>query len=261
MPSKRTGKTILAIKKNRKGLYVVSFTAEKLVLSEDAFTEIPLYVGKELAPEEEKLLRSFLQSEKNYQYALSLAAKGAYSAHDIRVKLEKKSADKSANYSILDRLKKSGLLDDRAFAEEYLEEKARAGYGSLRIHDDLRFKHGVNEQILSQLVYPSEKGKVQELLQRNERKWASLPLQGKRDKARNFLTLRGYSEAVIESALATLKEEKKNAREALQKKAREAKKHYERKYKAYDLRAHIYAYLMAHGYASSDIEEVLEDIL
>lgn len=261
MPSKRTGKTILAIKKNRKGLYVVSLTAEKLVLSEDAFTEVPLYVGKELTPAEEAQLRSFLKSEKNYKYALGLAAKGAYSYHDIRVKLEKKSSDKAENYAILNRLKANGLLDDKAYAEEYLEEKERAGYGRSRIHDELRYKHGVSEEVLAKLSYPAEKAKAQELLRQNERKWASLPLKAKRDKARNFLTGRGYDEAVIGPLLEGLKEERRTSGALLKKKALEAKKHYGRKYKAYDLRAHIFAYLLAHGYASDDIAEVLEDIL
>jgi SOS response regulatory protein OraA/RecX len=125
-------------------------------LSANAFTEHPLYVGKEVTLFEYRDIVAFQKNEGLYNYALSLASKGCYSTHDLREKLSKKTSD-------VDQVRQAfsaspaNLLDDEAFAKEYAEEKSEALYGRDRILQELRFKHGINETIAFALSFPTKR--------------------------------------------------------------------------------------------------------
>jgi hypothetical protein len=77
VPSKRIGnQKILSITTDKKGKHLVSFASgDKLRLDDDAFTEIPLYEGKEVTPLEYRQLSSFLKNEGLASYALFLGFK------------------------------------------------------------------------------------------------------------------------------------------------------------------------------------------
>lgn len=262
MPSKRTGRKIVAILENKKGQQVLHFSdGSRLALSADAFTEIPLYVGKEVTPLEYRTLASFLKNESLWSYALSLGSKGCYSRHDIKAKLVKKSDDAEKIRQVLDRLGQEGLLDDESFAKQYAEEKGNLLYGKERISQELRFTHGVNETIVASLPFPHEEEHAKLAAQQLEKRLARLPLSAKKAKAVAALTRRGFSEGIARMAVEDYQEDKAKSKQTLEKLTESVVERYQRKYNGYELRAKCFAYLLSKGYRSEEIEPLLEEKL
>jgi SOS response regulatory protein OraA/RecX len=262
-PSKRIGNTrkITAIKENKKGQMVVSFGAEKLALSPNAFTEMPLYVGKELTSEEYRSLTLFLKNESLWKYALSLVSKGSYSTHDIREKMRKKSTEEDTIRRLIFSLKQQGLVNDEEFAEEYKEEKENQCYGKNRIIQDLKFKHGIRDEIVDALAFKSEEAHAQKLAEQWEKKYARLPLRSKKEKAALALVRRGYDEGVAREAVSSYKEAKDVSGKNLKILCEKTLKKYGAKYNGYSLRSKTFAYLLSKGYAPEEVERALEECL
>lgn len=263
MPSKRIGnQKILSITTDKKGKHLVSFASgDKLRLDDDAFTEIPLYEGKEVTPLEYRQLSSFLKNEGLASYALSLAVKGCYSRHDVRLKLEKKSQDVDQIRQALYKVQQEGFLDDEAFAKQYVEEKDAQLYGEERILSDLRFSHGVNETIVAGLSFPRELEKAKQAASMMERRYPSLPLTAKKRKAVEALRRRGFAENVALQAVSSYKEDKEKSNLALKQSCEKLLCRYQKKYNGYEARAKCFAALLAKGYRSEDIAKILEEKL
>jgi regulatory protein len=263
VPSKRIGnKKILSISTDKKGLHLVSFTdGSKLKLDDDAFTEIPLYEGKDVTPLEYRQLTSFLKNEGLASYALSLALKGCYSRHDVRLKLEAKSQDQDQIRQALFKVQQEGFLDDEAFAKQYVEEKENQLYGQERILSDLRFKHGINETIVSHLSFAHEEENAKKAALQLEKRYARLPLKAKQQKGEEALRRRGYSEHAALLAVSLYKEDKDSSNKALSELSEKLIARYQKKYNGYELRAKCFAALLAKGYRSEDIARILEEKL
>ena len=134
----KMGKIVTSIKENKKKrTFEVSFGLEKLILSEDTFTDYLLYVGKEISSSLFLRMKKESELEGIYEYALSLLSKGSYSSYEIEEKIKKKLPEGETPYPILKRLRMNHLLNDEEYAKEYKEEKEEQGYGSIRIRDDL----------------------------------------------------------------------------------------------------------------------------
>jgi regulatory protein len=262
-PSKRTGNNhkITAIKENKKGQMVVSFGAVKMILSPNAFTEMPLYVGKELTSAEYRSLVLFLRSESLRKYVLSLVNKGSYSAHDIREKLRKKTSEEDTIRRLIFSLKQQGLIDDEGFARDFQAEKEGQLYGCNRIIQDLKFKHGIRDEIVDSLSFKHEEEHAEKLAGLWEKKYARLPLKSKKEKAALSLVRRGYDEVVAREAVSGYKQAKGVGDARLKLLCEKTLKKYGVKYNGYQLRSKVFAYLMSKGYSSEEVERVLEDCL
>src|SRR5574344_1130177 len=261
-PSKRTGNhKITAIEQNKKRQTVVSFGSEKLVLSPNAFTEMPLYVGKELAPSQYRSLILFVKHEALWNYALSLASKGSYTSHDLREKLRKKTSDEDAIRQLLFTLKQQGFVDDKAFAEEYKEEKEKQLYGRNRIVQDLQFKHGVRGDIVSGLVFADEEAHAKKSAAAFEKRYARLPLASKKQKGVLALIRRGFDERIAKEAVEGYSQNKELSGQTLRALCEKTLKRYRAKYNGYELRSKTFAYLVSKGYTVDEIERVLEECL
>ena len=262
MPSRKIGeKRILSITQDKKGRHHVTFDGGKLVLSDDAFTEEPLYVGKVLTPLEYRNLLSFLSVEKLMDHGLSLAAKGCYSTHQVREKLRMKCDGEDPVRRVIFQLKKEGFLDDAAFAKQYQEEKENQLYGKDRILQSLRYEKGVSEEILSSLSFVHERANAEKALRGLEKKWSRLPLKAKQAKAAAALTRRGFSPSLSGSVASSIQEDPSLVKKELRILSEKAIQKYERKYNGYDLRAKCFAFLLSKGYRSEDIASVLEELL
>lgn len=261
MPSKRIGRKIEAIVPTKKGHYLVLIGGTKLLLSEDAFTENPLYVGKVLSEAEYKELLGFLKREKGMDYAMRLVGQKAYSTKEIRDKLRLKEVDEEEIRQIIFYLKKNGFLDDRQYAEDYAESKGNLLYGKERIIETLRYEKGIKDEDLASLKFTEEKAHAAAFLKTLERKTAKMPLRSKREKISAILSRRGFDQETIKEALSSLREDKKAVSHSLEDEANKAIKRYQRKYNGYELKQKCFAYLYGKGYPSNEISELLEDKL
>jgi regulatory protein len=260
VPSEKTGNKIASISTNRKGQQVVVFSSgEKIVLSQDAFTEMPLYVGKEVKPLEMRDLRSFLSREKFLDYGMRLVSSREYSTKEIRDKLQAKGADPAMVKEVLFYLKKNGFIDDKTFAEDYADSKGSLLYGKERILSTLQFEKGIAPEILSSLKFKDEKEHAKAFLATLMRRTAALPAKSKRIKLSLALSRRGFAKDTIAEVLLDLPVDKKAVKNNLEKEATKAIKHYGSKYNGYELKQKCFAYLYSKGFPSSEIDEILEE--
>jgi regulatory protein len=261
-PLKRTGKyKITAITPNKKGQMMVSFGREKLLLSPNAFTEMPLFVGKELTPNQHRSLVLFTKNEALLNYALTLASKGSYSVHDVREKLRLKSQDEDTIRQLLKTLKEQGMLNDVDFAEEFKEEKEAQLYGKERIVQDLKFKHGIRDEIVDKLSFKNEKEHAEKAGEFLARKYARLPLKSKKEKAALSLIRRGYAPGVAKEAVAHFSGDKIKENKSLNLLCEKTLKRYASKYNGYQLKSKAFAYLVGKGYSVDEVNRVLEEKL
>ena len=259
MPSAKTGKVITAIGKKKKGRIPVSFGTETIVLSEDAFTEYPLYVGKECSESEYRRLLKLSKNNDLYVYAISLLKRGNYPKKVMREKLEARAAEGENPFQVLNRLIIEGLLDDEMYAQDYKEMKERSLYGKRRILETLRFEKGIEESILSRLKFEHEEEHAEAYVETLQKRMAGLPLGKKRAKAKEALLRRGFEYGAIEPALSSLKEDKKAVKSNLETHYLSAKRKFGAKYDGYELRQHIIASLLRKGYPYEAINEHLEE--
>jgi len=259
VPFGKTGKKITAISSNRKGQQIVVFSGgEKLVLSPNAFTETPLYVGKDVSALEMRSLRSFLEREKLMNYGLGLVSKQERSAKEIKEKLLAKSGDLGLVKEVMFYLKKEGFLNDEEFAKDYASSKAALLYGRERILNTLRFEKGINPEILDRLSFPEENSHARAFLRTLEKKTASLPARSRRNKLSLMLSRRGFSSDVIKEVVDDIPANPAAVKANLEKEVTKAILRYGKKYNGYDLKQKCFAYLYSKGFPSSEISEVLE---
>jgi regulatory protein len=119
-----------------------------------------------------------LDSEKLMQYALKCLGGRAHSMGELRVKLRRRAETAADVDSVLRKLKESGYLDDRRFAETYATSRLEnAGLGRMRVLRDLRQRQ-VGSTVAEQAVESTFRDTNEdELIQAFlERKYRNRPL-------------------------------------------------------------------------------------
>lgn len=254
------GKTVTSIKENKKKrTFEVSFGLEKLILSEDTFTDYLLYVGKDVSPSDFYKMKKESELQETYEYALSLLSKGSYSSYEIEEKIKKKLPEGEKPYSILKRLKNNGFLNDEEYAKEYKEEKESQGYGSIRIREDLLKRKRISSDIVDSLIFQNEEKTTTLIAQSLEKRLDTYPLKQKREKAISALLRRGFPMEIALQAVSSFKENKEESKKRLEKDYALLKKRYEDKYSGYAYRQHLFEGLLRRGYSKDDINEIMED--
>lgn len=133
--------------------------------------------------------------------AMDLLARREHGRVELSRKLQRKGAPAELIESALDRLADEGLLNEGRYLDAYVASRARAGYGPLRIREELAqrglLKAQVEEALQACAVDWSEA--LQELWRR---RFGVLP-GDVREKARQgrFLAYRGYSMEQISRVL------------------------------------------------------------
>ena len=263
MSAVKTGKTIESIAYKKSGVALVLSDGEKLILTPDSFTEMPLYEGKTLSEKECAKLVSLAQSDVYYAYALKLCLADTKTVAEVRKKLEGKEASKEMIRSILSRLKEAGFLNDDLYAKVYASDIAALRcYGKKRVLYELR-KRGISDAILSKLSFSweDEKDKADRYAAILNKKASKVPNSKKRMKMIEGLMERGFEEGVAREAVndVATTNDPEEERNALTRDYFALKIRYERKYEGYELREHILSALIRKGYRYDDIKQLEED--
>ena len=268
MSERRIGESTIAVeavKAKKDGVRVYLSSGEKLIMSPDSFTEFHLYEGKELSPEEEKKIRSYIDQDEAYQRAMRYLGRELYASMELRRKLLDKGYDSKAVNQVIHRLEEARLLDDEHYARVFAEDVAELrGIGHNRVMYELRSK-GVSDAILSSLSFSLEKEKERAMLigESLNRRHAKTPQAKRRLKIYRALLDKGFDETVaheVASTSATPDDPDVEMAE-LERHFNLALIKYERKYQGYDLRNHIYAYLIRKGFPYDDVKQYLEEHL
>ena len=133
--------------------------------------------------------------------AMDLLARREHSRVELARKLRQRGAAGELIEAALERLSEEGLLSDERFLDSFIRSRSGAGYGPLRIRDELN-QRGLPRAAVERALADCGvdwTGNLRELWQR---RFASLP-QDPRERARQgrFLLQRGFSHEAVSRLL------------------------------------------------------------
>lgn len=197
----------LTYKKGKGDKIHISIDGEyRLTVDEMYFASLYLKDGQEITDEEYLELESTVNIRRAYNCAVSLLSRRDHSEKELLRKLKEKGFQQGAE-SAIERLKKSGYIDDERFCRMYVNELRRLkGYGKRRIEQELYLK-GVSRDIIGEALeeISFDKSVLSDIIRR---KYLSKMTDEKSKKrAVNALMRLGYSYSEIRDAINELDEE------------------------------------------------------
>ncbi|PWH16499.1 MAG: RecX family transcriptional regulator [Anaerolineae bacterium] len=165
-----------------------------------------LSVGQELTDEKIAALKEEDARQVALQQAVRFLGYRSRSVHEVREHLQKHAISETLIERTLTRLQESGLLDDRQFAQAWVENRATFRPRSRRMLRSELQRKGVQAELIQQAL---EQTATEESLAREAARKRLPKLQGLdwpvfREKLGGFLVRRGFSYEVIGPLLRDL---------------------------------------------------------
>ena len=125
--------------------------------------------------------------------AMDLLAQREHGRVELARKLRRRGAPPELIDSALDRLAEEGLLDESRYLESFIAARARAGYGPLRIREELA-QRGLPREAIEQALGECGVDWAEQLNELWQRRFGVRP-QDPKERARQgrFLAYRGFS--------------------------------------------------------------------
>lgn len=156
-----------------------------------------LRIGQELSDEKIAQLQREDEGEKAYQQALKLLSYRPRSAAEVRKKLEQHDVPESRIADVLERLQRSGLLDDARFARDWAENRSEFRPRSRRALTIEMRRRGVDDEAIAQAVSSLDDDTLAyQAAIKYSRRLKDLDWQAFRQKLIGFLSRRGFSYGV-----------------------------------------------------------------
>ena len=130
---------VLSVTRQR-GRVVITLSGEVRRIPAALYLQRPLQPGDEVDLEEYDHWLLLQQYRPALEYAVSLLAQRPYAEQELNQKLARHGYRPAVCEMVLYKLSKHGLLDDRAFAQQWTEARAGHGLGRTRIAQELRRK-------------------------------------------------------------------------------------------------------------------------
>lgn len=130
--------------------------------------------------------------------AMDLLARREHGRVELTRKLRQRGAPDELIEGALDRLVEEGLLSEARYLESFVASRARAGYGPLRIREDLA-QRGLPRPAIEQALSEAEVDWGEQLRELWQRKFAGQLPADIREKGRQarFLAYRGFAQEQI----------------------------------------------------------------
>ena len=161
-----------------------------------------LQVGLQLSDEKIAQLKTQDSHESAYQKALGFLDYRPRSSAEVRKNLEKHGYNPEVIEQVLERLGRSGLVNDGQFAQTWVDNRSEfRPRGRRLLSMELRQKGLDDEASASALTGLDEEELAYQAALKYQRKLQDLPKPDFRRKLAGFLARRGFSYAVIEPAL------------------------------------------------------------
>ena len=170
-----------------------------------------LQIGQELDDEKIAQLRSQDSHEAAYQKALHFLDFRPRSCAEVQKNLEKKGYEAEVIEAVLERLERSGLINDGQFAQAWVDNRSEfRPRGRRALSMELRQKGLDDEAIESALSELDEDSLAIQAARKQARKLHGLPKPDFRRKLAGFLARRGFGYGVIEPVLERVWQETMN---------------------------------------------------
>lgn len=130
-----------------------------------------------------------------YQKALELLVRREHSRRDLKRKLGLKGADPEAAAAAVEKLAGLGYQDDNRFAASFARDRASAGYGPVRIRQELAV-HGLDQDQVEVALAACERDWPELARTQIARRYRPAELEdpARRRKAVDFLLRRGFDQ-------------------------------------------------------------------
>ena len=161
-----------------------------------------LQIGQQLSDEKIAQLKAQDSHEAAYQKALGFLDYRPRSSAEVRKNLEKHGYETEVVEQVLERLGRSGLVNDDQFAQTWVDNRSEfRPRGRRMLSMELRQNGLDGEAIESALSGLDEEELAYQAAHKYQRKLQDLPKPDFRRKLAGFLARRGFSYAVIEPVL------------------------------------------------------------
>jgi regulatory protein len=176
----------------------------------DLITAEGLVPGQTIAPAVHERLSAAADVEAAFRTGLRVLELRPYARGDLGRRLQRKGHPRAAVAVALERLQTLGLLNDEAYARNYVQTRAARGRGPARLIRDL-LAMGVQRSLIDRAVaaeWPEGSDRTsmpQALVSKRAAQLGTLPRQTKRRRLLAYLARRGFSgrevSALVESVL------------------------------------------------------------
>lgn len=136
------------------------------------------------------------------EQAMDYLSRREHSLHELTQKLIRKGYSESEVVKVVQQLNNENLQSDERFAESYIQNRIRAGYGPLRIKKELQ-QRGISDDIVSDYLTNDEGFWESELMRVWQKKFQGAKPQSQKEFAKQarFLMQRGYFAQAINQLL------------------------------------------------------------
>jgi regulatory protein len=198
---------IIVTKVERKGNKVqVTFSDSTIFkLSSDIYKKFPVTAGVKL---EEKFLE-LLRTENEYfeakKSALRFLSIRNHSSQELCKKLSRKKFSEQIIKKVIDELLTLGYLNDRKFAEQYLNELMGKLFGPLKIKNEM-LKRGISNEIVDDILNEyfnnddMQKEIIEKILSKNKFP-KRISNRNELQKVYNYLINRGFLPQIVRESL------------------------------------------------------------
>lgn len=251
---------IVKIKELQDGVIIYLDNKEKIHLSIDSYFE---YAINKQVGLDDKLYEKLKNDERlflAYRGALRKLSLKDYSIKQIKDYLYiKKELHKDEVENIITRLCKYGLLDDDKYAFNRVNYLNKQLLSIKQIKVKLT-NEGIDKELIDKYVINNsedEYTKVNKLVSKYSSSIRNKSTLAIKQTILNKLVNAGYSYDICKDAIEKLSIKNDSELDLLKKEYVKAKTKYSKKYEDYDLRSHIYSYLLNKGFKSEDIKKVI----
>lgn len=190
--------TALRVQARRKGRVNV-YLDGKFAFGLAAIVAARLRVGQELDEAAAARLQGLDDAEKAYERALRFLASRPRSEAEVRRRLTQQKIPGALIDGVVERLRGAGLLDDQAFANYWVENRAAFRPRSQRVlRAELRQKGLPDEAVRAALAGADDEGAAYRLAAQRARRLGGLGRDDFRRRLGDFLARRGFGYDTIE---------------------------------------------------------------
>ncbi|HEY4321857.1 MAG TPA: regulatory protein RecX [Gemmatimonadales bacterium] len=163
----------------------------------DAVATLALVVGQAIRGDLTEQLDQAADEEGAFRAGLRALERRAHAERELATKLQRRGHPPRAIGAAIARLRRLELLDDVAFARQFIAGRTERGRGPIRLRRDLALL-GVTREIVDPLLaaLAQESGdplaRARELIVRRARSMASIAVDVRRRRLVAFLARRGY---------------------------------------------------------------------
>lgn len=142
-----------------------------------------------------------VQFSKAKAYAMRLLAIKARTTRELAERLRAKGYGEEVVQLVLESFKAKRLIDDPAYAKDFVEHRLERGEGPGKIKAEL-FRRGIEEATVSEMLRQGRAGydelaSARQQAQRHRERLRGLPREARKRRVAHFLQRRGFSPGVV----------------------------------------------------------------